>query len=221
MNREIFQRARSPEEKAQRAEAILSAAAEMLDAGGIEAVTLQTIAARAGIVKSSIYRYFESREEILLRLLLADLTGLVEVMEEAFQRPLPVEAVAETMAGAFAARPRLCLLISQLAPTLERNISPETLRDVKTRLIGLGGRAAGAFGTAVPQLAEAERWTVSNTLFTLVAGLWPMTNPGPDLAALLEEPQFEAFHREFGPALHAAALLVLTGAERVSRAGQA
>ncbi|HEU0222902.1 MAG TPA: helix-turn-helix domain-containing protein, partial [Paracoccaceae bacterium] len=68
-----FQRARSPEQKAHRRRAILEAAAALLAEGGIEATTLAAIAERAGLVKSNLYRYFESREEILMWLFVEDL----------------------------------------------------------------------------------------------------------------------------------------------------
>lgn len=218
MSQPGFQRARSPQAKAQRAGDILAAGARVLDAGGIEAVTLQAIADRAGVAKSNLYRYFESREEILLRLLIDDLEELIAQLEAQSTGPRPVEAVARQFAEGFAARPRLCLLVSQLAPTLERNISGDTLRDVKTTLLGLGQRAAVALAAALPQLAPEQCVAVLNTLFSLVAGLWPMANPGPDLAALLREPQFSAFHKDFAPAFHFAALAVLTGAERLGPA---
>ncbi len=64
---EGFRRARSPARKALRRAALLRAAAELVDADGPEGVSLAAIAARAGGAKSNVYRYFESREEILAR----------------------------------------------------------------------------------------------------------------------------------------------------------
>ena len=72
-----FQRARKPEEREIRREAILTAAAELFDAEGPQGAGLNAIAARAGFTKSNVYRYFESREEVLLSLFLAELDGFV------------------------------------------------------------------------------------------------------------------------------------------------
>lgn len=216
MTEQPFQRARSPAAKAQRYNAILAASAEILDAKGIDGVTLQAIADDVGIVKSSIYRYFESREEILLRLLLSDLYELVVDMEARFAADVPLDLVAQAYAEAFVTRPRLCLLISQLAPTLERNVTGDTLRDVKTSLLGLAQRAVTALNTALPAFSEHQCLAAVNTLFSVVAGLWPMTNPGPNVAALLEEPQFASFHHDFGEMFRTACFAVLLGADRLN-----
>ena len=63
-----FQRARSPEHKAERREAILDAAARLAARDGVRQVTLTDIAAAVGIHKSALLRYFETREQIFLEL---------------------------------------------------------------------------------------------------------------------------------------------------------
>src|ERR1700688_1590795 len=65
---ETFQRARRPEQKQQRQEAILSAARELALRDGVRAVSLAGIAAMARIDKSALLRYFETREQIFLEL---------------------------------------------------------------------------------------------------------------------------------------------------------
>src|SRR6202042_2532078 len=64
-----FQRARQPKQIEQRQEAILEAALLQFQKKGLENVTLADIAEKVGTVKSNIYRYFESREHIYLRVL--------------------------------------------------------------------------------------------------------------------------------------------------------
>jgi AcrR family transcriptional regulator len=65
---ESFQRARRPEQKQRRREEILAAARELALLGGVRSVSLAGIAARAGIDKSALLRYFETREQIFLEL---------------------------------------------------------------------------------------------------------------------------------------------------------
>lgn len=67
-----FQRARSPQAKQQREAAILDAARALGAEHGIRQVTLTDIAAAVGMHKSALLRYFETREEIFLRLTAAD-----------------------------------------------------------------------------------------------------------------------------------------------------
>ena len=63
-----FERARSAEAKRIRETAILDAAARLATERGVRAVTLTDIAAAVGMHKSAMLRYFETREEIFLRL---------------------------------------------------------------------------------------------------------------------------------------------------------
>src|ERR1700753_1668399 len=63
-----FQRARSTQAKQQREAAILAAATELGSARGIRQVTRTELAEAVGMHKSAMLRYFETREQIFLRL---------------------------------------------------------------------------------------------------------------------------------------------------------
>jgi AcrR family transcriptional regulator len=65
---ETYQRARRPEQKLERRDAILGAARELALRDGVRAVSLADIAAQVGIHKSALLRYFETREQIFLEL---------------------------------------------------------------------------------------------------------------------------------------------------------
>src|SRR6201996_6778973 len=65
---ETFQRARRPEQKLRRQDAILEAARELALRDGVRGVSLADIAGRVGIHKSALLRYFETREQIFLEL---------------------------------------------------------------------------------------------------------------------------------------------------------
>src|SRR3984957_2847590 len=65
----MFQRARSEEQREARRRAILDAAVAMLAEMPVAEVTLNELSRRAGLAKSNVLRYFESREAVLLELL--------------------------------------------------------------------------------------------------------------------------------------------------------
>jgi AcrR family transcriptional regulator len=50
-------------------EALLAAAQELIDQGGVEGVTTDAVAARAGVGKGTVFRRFESREGLMAALL--------------------------------------------------------------------------------------------------------------------------------------------------------
>jgi AcrR family transcriptional regulator len=216
MSDDAYQRARSPERKAARRAAILAAAADLLDHGGTEAATLSAIAAGAGMVKSGIYRYFESREDILIHLLIEGTEDLIAALEATGPQN-GAAGTAAVIAAGFAARPRLCLLTSEMAPTLERNISLASLIALKTRMAALFGRAAAAAARIHGALSLEAAGTSMLTITALVAGLWPMTTPGPLVAEALDRSGFAAHMVPFEGNLRRAVHALLLGAEQAAR----
>jgi AcrR family transcriptional regulator len=211
MNQPAFIRARTPEAKAERRAAILAAASTLLARGGLERTTLSAIAAQAGITKSNVYRYFESREEILMRLLTKDLRHTSAALAQALTKPQPVPDVATLLANGLAANPRLCLLISITASTLEHNISTDTLRDIKRDMVASLELTATALHTAIPEIPLERAENAVQILFTLIIGLWPHSTPGPALRALYKEPEFSRFGLNFCEALSFSTEVMLKG----------
>jgi TetR/AcrR family transcriptional regulator len=109
MTTTTFQRARKPEEIQARRETLLAAAAELFDAEGPLGAGLNAIAARAGFTKSNVYRYFESREEVLLSLFLAEMGQLVPAFAAAMAATPgdDLDALAQAVTQQFVARPPL------------------------------------------------------------------------------------------------------------------
>src|SRR5580658_7768109 len=135
----VFQRARSEEQREARRQAILGAAAAMLAEMPVAEVTLNELSRRAGLAKSNVLRYFESREAVLLELLDSawqdwlvqldkDLADAVDATAPPAQR---ADQLAAAVAASLASRPMLCDLISAQAAVLERNVSPEVAAQYK------------------------------------------------------------------------------------------
>ncbi len=211
MNKPTFQRARTPEAKARRRADILAAAAAVLDSEGLEGTTLNAIAARAGVAKSNIYRYFESREEILMRLLTEDLRNTGAALESLLPAPRPIPDITEIFVQGLAGNPRLCLLISIFSSILEHNISTTTLRDIKREMLISLEQSATALRRGLPELSPPQAENAVQILFALVGGIWPMSQPGPALQALYAEPEFSKLKHNFEKDLSLALQTMLKG----------
>lgn len=187
-----FQRARKPEEISQRRETLLAAAAELFDAEGPQGAGLNAIAAKAGFTKSNVYRYFESREQVLLELFQQEFVALVDALAPALaaQPEGDVVALAETIVATFLARPRCCDLIAILANTLEQNVSEETIAGVKTHMAQQNGRVVAALAARLPGVSPADcGWAIA-MIGSLLAGMWPGAHPPPAAQAVLARPEF-------------------------------
>jgi TetR/AcrR family transcriptional regulator len=187
-----FQRARKPEEISQRREQLLAAAAELFDAEGPQGAGLNAIAAKAGFTKSNVYRYFESREQVLLELFQAEFVALVDALEVAIgaQSSGDVPALAGAIAATFLARPRCCKLIAILASTLEQNVSETTIAATKTHISGQNARVITALAARMPGATLADcGWAIAMS-GSLLAGMWPTADPPPAARAVLARPEF-------------------------------
>jgi len=89
---------------AEREEAILAAATEIAAEGGMAAVQIAAIAARAGIAAGTVYRYFPSKTDLVAEMM-ATVAGreLAAITEAADAAPGPLSALAACIAT-FAAR---------------------------------------------------------------------------------------------------------------------
>src|SRR5271167_4573599 len=102
MGMAVFQRARSEQQREARRHAILAAAAAMLAEMPVADVTLNELSRRAGLAKSNVLRYFETREAVLLELLDSAwqdwLVQLDADLAEAVDTSAPLPARADQLA---------------------------------------------------------------------------------------------------------------------------
>jgi AcrR family transcriptional regulator len=217
-----FQRARRPAQKQQRREAILAAAAALLEEGGLDAVGLNPIARRAGIAKSNIYRYFESREDVLLQLLAEDeaiWVGKLELALAPLAGSCDPRGVARIVSQTLVAERRLCVLSTVLGNVLEQNVSKETVVSFKQQALALGIRIANSLQAALPSLSRDVVMHLQHAIHGAVAGLWPLSHPTPLVAEVLERPEFEVFQHDFARDLERSVTWLVEGALRDSATG--
>lgn len=185
-----FRRARRPEQKQERREAILASARELAVASGVDHVTLGSVATAVGLAKSNVVRYFGTREEIYLVL-----TGDCwrEWRDEVLSRLEGDGAVADTLAETLATRPLFCDLLSHAATSLEHNVSVEAARDYKQAMVGVIGEIGRAVAKAEPSLTDGEAFELVTAAIGLVGFLYPAANPSKTLLELYAlEPELAA-----------------------------
>ena len=127
----IARRARTNEQKELRRQTILTAAAELFSEVGFEAFSMAALGRRAGVVKGTLYLYFESREEVLLALHGQKLTAWRGAVEAALADARSDKQFAALLYGTAYADPALLGLMSRLDSVIEHNVSITTLIDAK------------------------------------------------------------------------------------------
>jgi AcrR family transcriptional regulator len=200
-----FQRARSTAAKRQREDAILDAARALGAERGIRQITLTEIADAVGMHKSALLRYFETREQIFLRLtadgwrewsaaLRAELDTMagpeapVEGHPGSAVRSGPdsgtMTAVAAAFAGTLAARGFFCDLLAQAPLNLERNVSVAAVRAFKLVTLTEVKAIVTAVRRVLPGLTERDGVDLVAAATSMSGAFWQMATPGPELAML-------------------------------------
>ena len=214
---ETFQRARRPEQKQQRQDAILDAARELALRHGVRNVSLADIADLVGIHKSALLRYFETREQIFLELTAQAWRGWARALHAELDGVSPGAAgstalVADVVARSFADRPLLCDLIPHTALNLERNVSPDGVRRYKLTSLGAVSDAAGLVHRVLPDLTAEECLEFISAMANLAGSLWQISNPPPALAQLYaSDPELAHARVDLAPRLRRTAAVLLAG----------
>ncbi len=215
-----FQRARSSEQREIRRRTILETAESMLSEIPVSEISLNELSRRVGLAKSNVLRYFESREAVLLELLVSlardfavrtseQLSAVIEPGGSARAR---VRVVATTLATAFEAHPMLCELLSAQAGVLERNVSTATVAAYKESAGESMASLAAAVRDALPELDEEAAFEATRTIILLVGALWTHSHPPQAVRdAYAADPRLTFLPDGFAGSLERSVRIVLAG----------
>jgi AcrR family transcriptional regulator len=214
-----FQRARRPEQRAERRRAILATAAAMLTEMPVADVSLNELSRRVGLAKSNVLNYFDSREAVLLELSSSELAAWVQDLAAAVPDKSPeatdgrADLLVAAVVSTLAKRPVLCDLISTQAAVLERNITTETALAFKRAAMVSYEQMIAVVVGVLPELGPdgAGRFIAAASL--LAGAIWTHAHPVPAILAAYEaDPALAAIRMEFEPALTDALRTLLYGA---------
>ncbi|WP_194916776.1 TetR family transcriptional regulator [Catenulispora rubra] len=220
-----FERARTPEAKRARQDAILAAAARLATANGVREVTASAVADEVGMHKSAMLRYFETREDIFLRLaaeawgewstaVRAELEALDAGPAAAVGRHEQddaAHAAAAVLAHSLVSRPLFCDLLAHTPLNLERNVSFERVKAFKTRAIAAVAEIAATLCTVTPLRLDQARSVVA-TATSMAGAMWQMAAPSTNLRAFYEsEPELAHAVVDVEPSLTDIISALITG----------
>ncbi|RMF23089.1 MAG: TetR/AcrR family transcriptional regulator [Deltaproteobacteria bacterium] len=217
----VWQRARSKEQKEQRRTALLAAASRLLESHDLDHISLNRIAREANISKANVYRYFESREELFLHLVLETLEHLVGVLVRrlgSLSASGDERGVARAFASTIAEYPRFARLSSVLGTVLERNVSADTVADFKNAYLRSMTEVVAAVASALPDLATEDAAQLVQTCLFVMVGMWPAAHPAPAVSEALKRPELAAFRIDFEADLERILVTAIRGL-RAARTG--
>src|SRR5690349_12280653 len=120
----IFEKVAIPQHPRLRSEAILEAARDLALARDVRSVSMTAIARAAGIPRTTLLRFFPSREQIFLVLASWAWRDWAEAVEQALAAvSTDSRQLAIVLTESLAERPLFCDLLAQAPLNLEYNVS--------------------------------------------------------------------------------------------------
>lgn len=201
-----YLRARKPDEKEERRQHLLEVSRSLIEAeGDLNQVSLNEIARSAKMAKANIYRYFETREALLLELLWDEWQIWFEDFKKNWSK-IPkqkksFEFLIRSLALSLAKRELLCNLTSMLPSVLEKNLSEDTIREFKHRSLVFFGNIAKYLEECSAELSLMNYALFLQDTVSLIAGIYPFAHPNHVVKKVLRDSQLRFFKRDFSSEL--------------------
>ena len=160
-----------------RREEILAACQRLYETKSFKEITLKEIGQRTSFTRTSIYNYFETKEEIFLALFQREYELFAKDLDELCQREarLSPDELAAALARALERRPLMLKLLSMNLYDMEANSRLERLVEFKTAYGGSSAAVDRCLRKFVPTLDEKGRQTFLYSFLPFVFGLYPYT----------------------------------------------
>lgn len=175
----INRRARSAEQKAQRRQAVLEAAESHFLDVGYEAFSMTQLAKKSGVVKGTLYLYFNTREELFLTLYEQSLIRWSQVFIGYLSESMTSEKYARALYNSAVEDGTFLPLLIRLEHVIEHNVAIARLIESKRVFIRQVEVVAQATSISL-KLSKAQASEVVKTMGVLLIGAMG-ADQGPSL----------------------------------------
>ena len=167
----------SPELTSARKEEIISACRKLYETMSFKDITLKEIGRQTSFTRTSIYNYFETKEEIFLALFAQEYELFAEDLDRLLeQREMLVpDELSSELAHALERRPLMLKLLSMNLYDMEANSRMERLVEFKKAYGESSAAVDRCLKKFVPGLTEENRQTFLYAYLPFVYGLYPYT----------------------------------------------
>ena len=160
-----------------RKDEIIAACRKLYETMSFKDITLKEIGQQTSFTRTSIYNYFETKEEIFLALFQQEYELFARELDElcAAEEKLTRDALASALAHALERRPLMLKLLSMNLYDMEANSRMERLVEFKAAYGESKEALDRCLAKFVPGLGEEGRRTFLYAFLPFVYGLYPYT----------------------------------------------
>ncbi len=172
-----FQRARNKEQFEQRETDIINSAMSIYEEYGFEEVTFSKISESTKFTRPTIYSYFKTKEEIMLKLTAIYLAKFVLCFEDKFNKESKKdnEFVATAFTECFMQVCEFIHLYTVLYSIIEKNVSVEALAEFKKEVIGYQRTLAQILKAVYTKSSDEEIYNFLIFCLSFASGICPMS----------------------------------------------
>ena len=158
---------------------IVDACAALYETVSFRDITLRDIGARTSFTRTSIYNYFQTKEEIFLALLQREYAAWTADLEALLRQsgPMTAAAFAEALAGTLGKRRTMLKLMSMNLYDLEDNSRLENLVEFKTVYAGTTVAITRCLERFFPSLGPEGNEAFLCAFLPFLFGVYPHTEP--------------------------------------------
>ena len=160
-----------------RREEIIAACRSLYETGSFKEITMKEIGQKTSFTRTSIYNYFETKEEIFLALFQQEYELFTAELDALCRREaaLSLDALASELAHALERRPLMLKLLSMYLYDMEANSRMERLVEFKAAYGASSAALDRCLARFVPSLGEKNRQSFLYAFLPFVYGLYPYT----------------------------------------------
>ena len=173
-----FKRARSEDQIRDRKKEIMDATSFLYDRSGYGELSFSAISEYTKFTRPNIYKYFKTKEEILLEILKEDIKSFIITFTHSFKlnKLYSLDEIADIWTSNLLKHERFLNIYSILFTSIEKNVSLSALTEFKKESITLYNQLVDCFSQLFPEINERKLYNSVSTLLVLACGLYSMNN---------------------------------------------
>ncbi len=200
-----FQRARNKQQFEQREADIIDSAMAIYEKFGFEEVTFSKISQSTKFTRPTIYSYFKTKEEIMLRLTVIYLEKFVHCFEKKFNTDSKKDSefVATALTQTFMEVCEFIHLYTVLYSIIEKNVSVQALAQFKKEVIGHQRALSQILKAVYTKSSDEEIYNFLIFCLCFASGICPMSEESELQKEAIKlsktgyvTPNFEKFFRD-------------------------
>lgn len=177
-----------------RKEEIINACAELYETMGFKDITIRDIGSKTSFTRTSIYNYFQTKEEIFLALLQREYTAWIADLEAILEQheALSSSGFADAIAHTLEKRTYMLKLLSMNLYDMEGSSRIENLVDFKRTYAGALNAVTRCLEKFFPAMTAEDRQAFLYAFFPFLFGVYPYALPTDKQKAAMELAQLDA-----------------------------